>query len=53
MGSLWFDYVRGRYTHWDDFNILFLSYEEMIKVRLVNILTANVRNHKRVQADHI
>ncbi|XP_039211406.1 amine sulfotransferase-like [Crotalus tigris] len=29
--SLWLDHVEGWYTHKDDFNILFLSYEEMKK----------------------
>ncbi|XP_069830982.1 amine sulfotransferase-like [Dendropsophus ebraccatus] len=29
--SSWFDHVRGWYTHKEDFNILFVTYEEMIK----------------------
>nr|XP_028579066.1 amine sulfotransferase-like isoform X2 [Podarcis muralis] len=31
IASLWLDHVEGWYTHKDDFNILFLTYEEMKK----------------------
>ncbi|XP_051471566.1 amine sulfotransferase-like [Apus apus] len=31
LGSSWFDHVAGWYSHAEDFNILFLTYEEMKK----------------------
>ncbi|XP_075718418.1 amine sulfotransferase-like isoform X2 [Rhinoderma darwinii] len=31
LGGSWFDHVRGWYTHKEDFNILFVTYEEMKK----------------------
>ncbi|XP_053237713.1 amine sulfotransferase-like isoform X3 [Podarcis raffonei] len=31
LASLWLDHVEGWYSHKDDFNILFLTYEEMKK----------------------
>ncbi|XP_066463846.1 amine sulfotransferase-like [Eleutherodactylus coqui] len=31
FGGSWFDHVRGWYTHKEDFNILFMTYEEMKK----------------------
>ncbi|KAM8952992.1 amine sulfotransferase-like [Pelodytes ibericus] len=30
FGGRWFDHVRGWYTHKDDFNILYIKYEDMI-----------------------
>ncbi|ETE63553.1 Amine sulfotransferase, partial [Ophiophagus hannah] len=35
--NLWLDHVEGWYAHKSDFNILFLSYEEMKRVRPVNV----------------
>ncbi|XP_069830985.1 amine sulfotransferase-like [Dendropsophus ebraccatus] len=29
LGGSWFDHLRGWYTHKEDFNILFVTYEEM------------------------
>eukprot|EP00079_Xenopus_tropicalis_P025251 XP_012818398.1 PREDICTED: uncharacterized protein LOC496998 isoform X1 [Xenopus tropicalis] len=31
LGGSWFDHVKGWYTHQEDFNILFVTYEEMKK----------------------
>lgn len=33
VGSFWVDHIRGWYEHRHDFNILFMMYEEMKKVR--------------------
>lgn len=35
LASAWFDHVSGWYNHAKDFNILFLTYEEMKKVRSI------------------
>lgn len=31
LGGSWYDHIRGWYTHKEDFNILFVTYEEMKK----------------------
>lgn len=33
VGSLWFDHIIGWYEHRYDFNIMFMMYEEIKKVR--------------------
>lgn len=36
------DHVAGWYSHAEDFNILFLTYEEMKKVRPISITAFNI-----------
>lgn len=32
FGSSWFDHIKTWYSHKDDVNMLFITYEEMIQV---------------------
>ncbi|XP_051020177.1 amine sulfotransferase-like [Acomys russatus] len=38
VGSIWFDHIRGWYEHRNDFNILFMSFEEMKKDLRASVL---------------
>lgn len=37
FGSSWFEHIKTWYSHKDDMNMLFITYEEMIQVGSQNI----------------
>ena len=48
IGGSWFDHVKGWYANQDKYNVLFIRYEDMIKV--ITLCDTQTQPHIRILA---